>query len=203
MKDYHYIAADSHWTVAPEKWAPRVPGRLRDRLPRRISLPNGGDGFVHPDGGVTHGGTSHFAGHGPQGFDPRVERYDDEVGYGSPEQRLKEQDIDGVDAEVLFDFTPRHKDDDLVKAMVRAQNEWLAEDFCAYAPDRLLGAGKLSNRGVDGDIAEMENCKKLGLRAVYLTTYPSGSKYPTPEDDRFWAAALDLEMPLCIHTQMR
>jgi predicted TIM-barrel fold metal-dependent hydrolase len=60
----------------------------------------------------------------------------------------------------------------------------------------------LANRGVDDDILEMERCKKAGLRAVHLTTYPSGSRWPTPDDDRFFAAALDLEMPVCIHTQM-
>src|SRR6184192_1321624 len=133
MRDYRCISADSHWTAAPEKWAYRVSERFRDRLPRRISLPNGGDGFLHEDGHVTYGGTSHFAGHGPERFNPCVERYDEEVGYGSPEQRLKEQDADGVDAEVLFDFTPRYRDTEFVQAMVRAQNDWLAEEFCAVA----------------------------------------------------------------------
>jgi uncharacterized protein len=202
MREYRYISGDSHWTTLPENWAPRVPEKLRDRLPKRIKLPNGGDAFVHEDGRVSYGGTSHFAGYGPERFDPRDERYDEAVGYGPAEQRLREQDADGVDAEVLFDFTPRYKDDELVRAIVRAQNGWLAEEFCAVAPDRLLGVGKLANRGVDEDIAEMQRCKESGLRAVHLTTYPSGSRYPTPEDDRFFAAALDMEMPVCIHTQM-
>jgi uncharacterized protein len=202
VRDYRYISGDAHWTVVPEKWANRVPERFRDRLPRRITLPNGGDGFVGEDGRVTYGGTSHFAGHGPMNFNPCVEQYDVEVGYGDAQQRLREQDKDGVDAEVLFNFTPRNKDKDLVLAMVRAENEWLAEEFCSAAPDRLLGVGLLANRGVEEDIAEMENCKKLGLRAVHLTRYPSGNIYPTPEDDRFWAASLDMEMPVCVHTQM-
>jgi predicted TIM-barrel fold metal-dependent hydrolase len=202
VKTYQYISADSHWQVAPEEWTPRVPKQFQDRLPRRITLPNGGDGIQYPDGRVSYGGTSHFAGHGPEAFDPRVERYGKEAGYGPPDERIKEQEIDGVDAEVLFSFAPRDKDAELVRAMVRAQNEWLAEDFCSYAPDRLLGVGLLANRGVDEDIAEMENCKKLGLRAVMLTVYPSGSRYPTPEDDRFFAAALDLDMPVTVHTAM-
>ena len=33
-----------------------------------------------------------------------------------------------------------------------------------------------------------------------MHTFPSGKSQPTPEDDRFWAAALDLDMPITIHT---
>ena len=29
--------------------------------------------------------------------------------------------------------------------------------------------------------------------------YPSGKSYPTPEDDKFWAAAIDMGMPLTVH----
>ena len=34
-----------------------------------------------------------------------------------------------------------------------------------------------------------------------LGTFPSAKGYPTPEDDRFWAAALDMNMPLTAHVQ--
>jgi predicted TIM-barrel fold metal-dependent hydrolase len=202
VKNYQVISADSHWETPPEAWAPRVPAKFQDRLPKTIKLPNGGDGVMDKDGRVTYGGTAHFCGHGPEAFDPTILHYDREAGYGGPEQRVQDQELDGVDAEILFRFTPRDPDADLVRAMVRAENEWLAEEFCSYAPDRLLGVGLLANRGVDEDIAEMENCKKMGLRAVHLTRYPSGKSIPTPEDDRFYAAALDLDMPLCVHTQM-
>jgi predicted TIM-barrel fold metal-dependent hydrolase len=37
---------------------------------------------------------------------------------------------------------------------------------------------------------------------VQLESYPSGSfTEPTPEDDRFWAAAVELAMPINVHTQ--
>ena len=29
--------------------------------------------------------------------------------------------------------------------------------------------------------------------------FPNGKSYPTPEDDRFWAAAIDMKMPLTVH----
>ena len=32
-----------------------------------------------------------------------------------------------------------------------------------------------------------------------LGVFPSGKSYPTPADDRFWAAAVDMRMPLTVH----
>jgi predicted TIM-barrel fold metal-dependent hydrolase len=48
----------------------------------------------------------------------------------------------------------------------------------------------------------MEHCAELGLKPMLLSLYPSGKHYPTPEDDRFWAASLDLGMPVTVHTSM-
>ena len=65
---------------------------------------------------------------------------------------------------------------------------------------RLVGVAVLPDIGVDEDIAEMRRCKEKGFKAVRLHTFPSGKSFPTSEDDKFWAAALDLDMPLTIHT---
>jgi len=203
VREYRYISADSHWQPPADRWAHRVPENYRDRAPKRIRLPNGGDGIVDEEGRITFGGTGHWAGHTPQDFNPTVVHFDEEAGLGTAEQRLREQDADGVDAEVLFGGSgTTSKDADLRGVLVRAYNDYLAEEYCAVAPDRLLGVGVLPNRGVDDDLAEMERCAKLGLKAVLLGTYPSGKDLPTPEDDRFWAAAIDLNMPVTIHTSM-
>jgi predicted TIM-barrel fold metal-dependent hydrolase len=39
----------------------------------------------------------------------------------------------------------------------------------------------------------------LGLKGVKLDKFPSGRGFPTREDDRFWAAAIDMNMPLTNH----
>jgi predicted TIM-barrel fold metal-dependent hydrolase len=171
-------------------------------LPKRIKLPNGGDGLMDEDGHVTYGGTGHFASKGPEGFDPRIIHFDDEAGAGPPSQRLREQDVDGVDAELLFGGPGRYKDPEMAVAVTRAYNEYLAEEYCSYAPDRLFGVGYLVNRSVDQDVAEMERCAELGLKTVLISLYPGGTYYPTPEDDRFWAASIDLDMPITVHTSM-
>ena len=54
--------------------------------------------------------------------------------------------------------------------------------------------------GVDDCIAELQRCAELGLRTVQLESYPSGSFIePTAADDPFWAAAVEVDMPINIH----
>ena len=62
-----------------------------------------------------------------------------------------------------------------------------------------MGAIPVSN--VDDAVQEMEHCKKLGLNGVALRAFPSNKSYPTLDDERFWAASLDLDMPVTIHVE--
>src|SRR5260370_39409793 len=55
---------------------------------------------------------------------------------------------------------------------------------------------------VDDAIAEMKHCKKLGLKGVLLGPLPNAKGSPTPEADKFWAAALDMDMPVTAHVQL-
>jgi predicted TIM-barrel fold metal-dependent hydrolase len=64
----------------------------------------------------------------------------------------------------------------------------------------LIGVAVMPDVGAKENIAEMKRCKEKGFKAVRLHTFPSGKSYPTPEDDQFYAAALDLNMPITIHT---
>ncbi|MPZ77626.1 MAG: amidohydrolase family protein [Deltaproteobacteria bacterium] len=202
-RNYRYISADSHFESPPEQWTHRVPKQYRDRAPRRIKLANGHDALLVEGQRLTYGGTSLYGGRPPETFDPTIMDYEKTPGCGSAEQRLREQDQDGVDAEVLFSLGVRNsaiRDKAAFVAIIHSFNEYMAEEYCAVDPDRLIGMGILPNSGVEEDIAELQQCKKLGIKAVWLSTYPSGKSYPTPEDDRFWAALLDLDMPVAVHT---
>ena len=53
--------------------------------------------------------------------------------------------------------------------------------------------------GIDDAIAELERADALGFKSVQLLNSPNGGNGPKPEDDRFWAKALELEMPLSPH----
>jgi predicted TIM-barrel fold metal-dependent hydrolase len=202
-RTYRYFSADSHFESAPEIWVHRIPKQYRDRAPRRIKLPDGRDAIVEEGREISFRGTNQFAGKSIEEFNPVFLDFDNAAGAGTPEQRIKEQDQDGIDAELLFATEARNtaiKDKAAFLGILKAFNDYFIEDYCAVAPDRLIGVSVLPNIGVEEDIAELKRCKDKGFKAARLHTFPSGESYPTPEDDRFWAAAIDMEMPLTIHT---
>ena len=204
-KDYRVISADSHLQIAAERWTPRIPAKYRDIAPRTVQMPDGTDATLIGDKrSIFHGGLTGlpYAARSPNGG-----RFDASPGAGSAEQRLREQDIDGVDGEIMYTYPSgvsyysRIDDVAAYKAIIHAWNEFLAEEYCAVAPQRLIGMGMLPDTGVQDAIDEMEYCARAGLKGVCLTKYPSCGDSASPEDDRFWAAALDLDMPLTAHVQ--
>jgi predicted TIM-barrel fold metal-dependent hydrolase len=201
------LSSDGHLEVPPERWTPRMPARYRDKAPRTIRLPDGGDALLVegqeprpvPFIDLRAGRTS-------ETWQPFGVKVEETAGVGPPEQRLREQDVDGIRAEVLFpnmQMGPRlwrtMADDDAYRAAVRAYNDWLGEEYCAVSRDRLIGLGVIPWTTLDDAIAELSHCARLGLRGVVLGVFPGGKAYPTPEDDRFWAAAIDMRMPLTVH----
>src|ERR1700733_14857197 len=89
-------------------------------------------------------------------------------------QRLAEQDRDGIDAEVLYPpvfisrFIENIEDGEAYVAMVRAFNDFLAEDYCVVAPDRLIGNAVIPASGLEDAIAELKRARGIGLRSICL-----------------------------------
>jgi predicted TIM-barrel fold metal-dependent hydrolase len=209
-RTYRYISGDSHLEVPSRYWLPRLDAKYREDAPRLERLPDGTDAWFIKDEQVGQAQAFDlYGGKGRDVWEPIRQTYDTTPGTGPAEQRIKEQDIDGIDAEVLFPaqvagmrMLRRVKDDDAYRAVVRAYNDWLAEDYCSVAPDRLIGVGIIPWTGVKDAIAEMENCKKKGLKIVVIGVFPSGKGRPSPADDEFWKASLDMQMPVAIHVEI-
>jgi predicted TIM-barrel fold metal-dependent hydrolase len=201
---YTLMSSDGHLEVPPERWVHRVPEKYRDRAPHTIRLPDGGDALLIEGQPLLEANFLDLRG----AWQPFGLRVADAAGTGSPEQRVQEQDRDGLDAEVLFAamvagpvFWRNISHDAVYRAVIRGYNDWLAEEYCAVAPDRLIGLGVIPITNVEDAIAEMQHCKRLGLKGVLLGALPDAKGYPTPADERFWAAAVDLEMPVTVHVQ--
>src|SRR6266446_6250903 len=57
---------------------------------------------------------------------------------------------------------------DFAAAIARAYNDWL-RDFCAHAPERMLGAGMVAPHDVAAAAAETRRCvEQLGFKAIFL-----------------------------------
>jgi predicted TIM-barrel fold metal-dependent hydrolase len=206
---YRYISGDTHLEVPAQCWTCRVPEKYRDRAPRTVRLANGADGFLIEGSPVRENAFDLYGGKGREAWGPFGQTYESTVGTASAKDRLKCLDLDGMDAEVIFPPVvtgPRAwrnvRDDDAYLSLVRAWNDFIAEEYAAEAPGRMFPVGVIPMAGVETSITEMHRCAQLGLKAVMLSAFPSGKGHPTPEDDAFWAESLKMRMPLTIHVDL-
>ena len=73
-----------------------------------------------------------------------------------------------------------YPDIDYQHACFDAYNQWIAE-FCATAPDRLIGMGQTAMRTPEEGIADLEAMKALGLRGVMLPGMPPQRRLRRPD----------------------
>ncbi|HZR84249.1 MAG TPA: amidohydrolase family protein [Candidatus Binatia bacterium] len=121
-----------------------------------------------------------------------------------PDARLVDMDSEGIDVAVLFPsvsfYFPELDDAPLQVALCRAYNRWLA-DYCAPAPDRLIGVALLPFGDVDAAVRELETAvEHHGFRAAFFRPNPqSGRVIQHPAYDRFWQCASSLGVPIAVH----
>lgn len=209
-RNYEVISADGHLEIPPDPWIRHVPDPYKGLAPRLVGLPGGGEGWIVEGMPMIHNGQNVAAGRplkvkGGSYWDPDGSPV---PGTGDAVQRLEEQDRDGVDAEVLYPpvfisrFIENLSDKDAYLAMVRAYNDFLAEDYCAVAPDRLIGNAVIPTTGLQDARAELRRVHANGLRSIALAQFPAGSGQPSEEDDAFWEEALELGMPVTAHASL-
>ena len=206
MDEYTIISSDSHVYEPPDLWTARMDSKFRDRAPHIVRTEDGDFWFCEGRRGQ---GTSQ----GTQGgmrFDRSEDlTYNDRFenvrpgGY-DPDEHVKDMDIDGVHAELIYPtvgliFFAGVRDSDLLSAIFRTYNDWLAE-FCSTYPQRLKGVAMVNVDDVQDGVGELERIRNMGLGAAMITVYPpEDMPYDRPEYEPLWAAAQDLDIPLSLH----
>ena len=146
-RQYKCISGDGHIDLNPDIWRDRVQAKYRERAPKRVKMPNGSDAVVIDGGKPNTIGITRSVRVAHADLAKQVPTFETCAGTGTPEQRLAEQDQDGIDCEILFSqitFVLRQtKDDEFYKDCIRAYNEFLGEEYMAPAPDRLVCMGTL------------------------------------------------------------
>jgi predicted TIM-barrel fold metal-dependent hydrolase len=207
-RTYQVISADGHLEIPLEPWLKHLPAEFAERAPRLLKLADGGEAYLIEGQPLLNVGPN-IAGGSPLIPGKKRSYWQDDgtpsPGTGDARQRLREQDKDGIDAEILFPpifvttAIQSITDKDAYRAIIRAYNTYLAKDFCPVAPDRLIACGVIPVTGIDDAVAELNFCKEAGLKAIALNNFPSGLKEPSPADDAFWEAAVALKMPVTAH----
>src|SRR5271155_4119743 len=172
--DMRVISADSHMMEPADLWQTRLDGKFRDRAPKVIKSESGkGYLFIAP-------GVRPFPVAGGFGIGKSGEELKEHLKKGyeaarpsgwDPAERLKDQDIDGVQAEVIYTTLGARLfgllDADFQCACFLAFNGWLAE-FCSYDPRRLAGVGLIPLDDIGEAVKELEYCANSGLRGVSI-----------------------------------
>src|SRR5215470_8675480 len=116
-RQYKCISSDGHIDLNPDIWRDRVQAKYRERAPKRVKMPNGSDAVVIDGGKPNTIGITRSVRVPHADLAVQVPTFENSAGTGPPEQRLREQDQDGIDAEILFSqisFVLRQaRDDDL------------------------------------------------------------------------------------------
>ena len=201
-----YVSADSHVTEPAEVYSERIAREFRERAPVLRHLPGQGATIVIDPGGP---GEAQVA-FGRIAAAGRVLGEDDDgwsweelhPGGYDPAARIAEQDRDGIAAEVIYPSVGmmlcNHPELDYKKACFDAYNAWIAE-WCAYAPERLVGLGQTAVRTPEEAVADVERIAGLGLRGVMLAGVPGVEDYDSPVYDPLWDAVTDLGLPVSFH----
>jgi predicted TIM-barrel fold metal-dependent hydrolase len=207
MDQHRIVDADCHILEPPDIWTNWLPEKYQHKAPKLVKDVEGGDawrtsvgGDPDPIGLVATPGMPYdqFRWFGVTYEEARAGCY-------NGAERLKDMDIDGVWAEVLFppQRTIGHflvdDDDDFLLAGVEAYNNFLFEEFCSPDPTRLIGLAQMPSIGIDTSVDALRKAKARGAKGVIISNWPSGADSLSRDDDPFWAAACDEGIPVSIH----
>ena len=207
MAKYKIISSDSHVLEPPDLWTGRIDPEFRDRAPYMARDGEYDQWYVEKDlkvgaiGLISQVGVRFEA---PENITSQGRFEDAPAGGYDPHAAIKDMDLDGVQAALLYPsqglFLYKLQDSALLSAVCRAYNNWLA-DFCHPYPDRLKGIAMLNLDDVQNGIGEMGRSAKLGLAGAMISVYPLVNRqYDRPEYDPFWAAAQEMDIPITLHT---
>jgi len=213
---YDVISADGHvdliW-LPPDLFTKNASAQFKDRMPHVVEGPKGPE-WVSAKGakfGLVNGMGSAGREYVP-GVIHRSDRmastglYDDgKKGIRrltEPELRLKDQDRDGVQAEILYGVlgsSGRLNDPEAALEMLRIYNDWL-HDFCKAAPDRLVGLSNLPNYNMEESVAEAMRCAKRGSRGFDIANRPDMTPLWDEHWEPLWKFGHETGIPLHFHT---
>ncbi len=150
---------------------------------------------------------SNTAGRKPEEFTASVRRFSElRAGAWSPGPRVEDQDLDGVEAEILFGAAVgaplQSSDGELTRAGYTAYNHWLA-DFCSYAPDRLIGMAYIPTDDPQGALIEIRDAAAHGLQGAVLPHQPAIADWSAAEWAPLWQTLVELDWPAHFHVGPR
>jgi len=200
MAKHSLYSCDDHLDInamPSDAWTSRLPAKFKEAGPRVVQ--KDGRSMWECAGRIM--GVSGRYGDMKTAID-RVPGLDpDGLRAGNPKLRLEDMDRDGLQASIIYGpnalsgyaiADPEHK-----KAAMRAWNDWAAEEFNCFAPERLSALPMLPTTSISDAVEELQRAAGQGHRGAILHCYEIDLL--DPDWDRLWAAAIEVDLPISFH----
>jgi predicted TIM-barrel fold metal-dependent hydrolase len=211
LQDHHQIVSvDDHLIEHPRVFQDRLPDKFKEAGPKILEQDGkhvwSYAGTIYPTIGLNA-----VAGKEPKDFGMDPVRYEDMIpGCYDPVERVKDMDVDGVQAALCFPSFPgfaggifqRAEDKELALACVKAWNDYSIEEWCASAPERLIPLALLPTWDIDLCVKEAERVAAMGAKSVTFPDSPVPLGLPSFHNDYWyplWDVCGEAGMPISLH----
>jgi len=185
--DYRIISADCHidMTWMPgDLWIENAPAKFKEGVPQVRETPDGPHWYVEGKDVGVYGGLGFGFDRVQRGYSKHVDKMF-EVGFyeggphpTTPALRIKDQELDGIDAEVMYGILGiglKMTDPELIQVVYEIYNDW-AGDLCKTNPGRFAGLACIPNHDSSAAAKKLRRAASLRLRDVDFAV--STSAYP-------------------------
>jgi predicted TIM-barrel fold metal-dependent hydrolase len=210
---YTVISVDDHIVEPPDAFVGRLPAKYSERAPRVVERADGSEAWVFEGQELPNVGFNAVVGRPVTEYSFEPTRFDEmRRGAWDISARIADMDLNGVYASVCFpSFLPGFAgqrlqqltdDPELALACVRAWNDWVIEEWAAFAPGRMvpLQIPYLLDPVVGA--AEVRRNAARGFKAMTFSEAPHMLGLPslhTGHWDPLMAACEETHTVVCLH----
>lgn len=212
LQDYMQIlSVDDHLIEPPRVFVDRVPRKYFDVVPRIIEDENKHHVWTFEGQRYPQIGLNAVAGRDVTEYGIEPVRYEDMIpGCYDPIERVKDMDLDGVQAAMCYPSFPgfagrvflQAQDHELAYLCVQAWNDFSAEEWSGSAPGRFIPLAMLPVWDIELCVKEIDRVARMGARAITFPENPAPLGLPsfhTNHWDPLFEAVQDAGLPLCLH----
>ena len=169
LQDHHQIVSvDDHVIEHPRVFTDRLPAKFQEVAPKIVETEQGHHVWLYEGNYMPNIGLNAVAGKAAKDFGMEPVRYEDMIpGCYDPVERIKDMDIDGVWAALSFPSFAgfgggtfiRAKDKELAAECVKAWNDFMIDEWCAAAPERLIPLALLPVWDIEASVKSFDLLK--------------------------------------------
>src|SRR5262249_45615675 len=208
---YRIISADCHIDMT---WMPgdvgvkTGPARMREQVRQVRKTSDGARWFAEEKELGVFGGLGFGFDKVQRNFSKHVERmfqagfYEGGPHPTTPELRLKDQEIDGIDAEGMYGILGagmRMQDRELIQTVYEIYNDWAASSWQSHPP-RFVALACIPNPDPEAAARELRRAARLDLKGADFAAGPASRPIYHGAWDPLWEAVQECRMPISFHT---